>query len=91
MVISKSLLPYLSTGLELLKTAIEKAGYTDKIEIGMDVAASEFYKEPKYDLDFKTKDKDDSGYITGAQLGDLYHSFIKNYPIVTLEDVFDQV
>lgn len=27
-------------GLELLKTAIEKAGYTDKIEIGMDVAAS---------------------------------------------------
>merc|ERR1712119_57397 len=30
-------------GLELLKTAIEKAGYTDKIEIGMDVAASEFY------------------------------------------------
>jgi len=77
-------------GLELLKTAIERAGYTDKIEIGMDVAASEFYKEPKYDLDFKTKDKDDSGYITGKELGDLYHSFIKDYPIVTLEDVFDQ-
>lgn len=32
-------------GLELIKTAIEKAGYTGKIEIGMDVAASEFYKE----------------------------------------------
>jgi len=28
------------TGLELLKTAIAKAGYTDKIKIGMDVAAS---------------------------------------------------
>ena len=27
-------------GLELLKTAIANAGYTDKIEIGMDVAAS---------------------------------------------------
>jgi len=77
-------------GLELLKTAIEKAGYTDKIEIGMDVAASEFYVDGKYDLDFKTKDKDDSGFITGAQLGDLYHSFIKDYPIVTMEDVFDQ-
>jgi len=77
-------------GLELLKTAIEKAGYTDKIEIGMDVAASEFYVEPKYDLDFKTKDKDDSGHITGQELADLYHSFIKNYPIVTMEDVFDQ-
>lgn len=77
-------------GLELLKTAIEKAGYTDKIEIGMDVAASEFFVDGKYDLDFKTKDKDDSGFITGAQLGDLYHSFIKDYPIVTMEDVFDQ-
>merc|ERR1712168_1168819 len=77
-------------GLELLKTAIAKAGYTDKIEIGMDVAASEFYKEPKYDLDFKTKDKDDSAYITGDELANLYHSFIKDYPIVTLEDVFDQ-
>lgn len=27
-------------GLELLKEAIAKAGYTDKVEIGMDVAAS---------------------------------------------------
>merc|ERR1719320_1742689 len=77
-------------GLELLKTAIAKAGYTDKIEIGMDVAASEFYKEPKYDLNFKTESKDDSGHITGRQLGDLYRSFIKEYPIISLEDVFDQ-
>jgi len=79
-------------GLELLKTAIEKAGYTDKIEIGMDVAASEFYvsESGKYDLDFKTKDKDNSGHITGQQLADLYQSFIKDYPIVSLEDVFDQ-
>jgi enolase len=40
-------------GLDLLKAAIEKAGYTGKIEIGMDVAASEFCKDKKYDLDFK--------------------------------------
>jgi len=31
---------FILTGLELLKTAIAKAGYTDKIKIGMDVAAS---------------------------------------------------
>jgi hypothetical protein len=29
--------------LDLVKEAIEKAGYTGKIKIGMDVAASEFY------------------------------------------------
>ncbi len=29
--------------MDLVKEAIEKAGYTGKIKIGMDVAASEFY------------------------------------------------
>lgn len=33
--------------------AIEKAGYSGKIQIGMDVAASEFHRDGKYDLDFK--------------------------------------
>lgn len=67
------------SALELLKNAIAKAGYTDKIVIGMDVAASEFYKGGKYDLDFKSPD-DPSRYISGDQLGDLYKSFIKDYP-----------
>lgn len=65
--------------LELLKNAIAKAGYTDKIVIGMDVAASEFYKGGKYDLDFKSPD-DPSRYITAEKLGDLYKSFVKDYP-----------
>ncbi|XVF50694.1 hypothetical protein PTKIN_Ptkin04bG0122900 [Pterospermum kingtungense] len=45
-------------GLELLKTAIAKAGYTGKVVIGMDVAASEFYdnKDKTYDLNFKEED-----------------------------------
>lgn len=78
-------------GLELLKEAIQQAGYTDKVEIGMDVAASEFYVDGKYDLDFKTKgNKDPSQLLTGQQLADLYTSFTKSYPIVSMEDVFDQ-
>ena len=47
---------------ELLKTAIAKAGYTDQVVIGMDVAASEFYRSSKYDLDFKSPD--DSSRLT---------------------------
>lgn len=31
-------------GLDLLNTAIALAGYTGKVSIGMDCAASEFYK-----------------------------------------------
>ncbi|MCJ0138835.1 enolase, partial [Clostridioides difficile] len=75
--------------LELLKSAIEKAGYPDKIIIGMDVAASEFFRSGKYDLDFKSPD-DPKRHITGDQLGDLYKSFIKNYPVQSIEDPFDQ-
>ncbi|KAJ3310953.1 phosphopyruvate hydratase, partial [Blyttiomyces sp. JEL0837] len=77
-------------GLELLKTAIAQAGYTDKIKIAMDVAASEFYKEGKYDLDFKNPDSDASKHLSGAALADLYQSFINEYPIVSIEDPFDQ-
>jgi len=46
-----------------LKEAIEKAGYTGKIDIGMDVAASEFCKEQKYDLDFKNPNSDKSLWV----------------------------
>lgn len=70
---------FVAVALELLKSAIEKAGYPDKIIIGMDVAASEFYRSGKYDLDFKSPD-DPSRHISGEKLGDLYRSFIQNYP-----------
>lgn len=75
--------------LELLKNAIGKAGYTDQVVIGMDVAASEFFRSGKYDLDFKSPD-DSSRYITPDQLADLYKSFIQDYPVVSIEDPFDQ-
>jgi enolase len=77
-------------GLELLKSAIEKAGYTDKVKIAMDVAASEFYKDGKYDLDFKNENSDSSKWLTGSELSELYQDFAKEYPIVSIEDPFDQ-
>lgn len=78
-------------GLELLKTAIEKAGYTGKVVIGMDVAASEFYGNDKtYDLNFKEEKNDGSQKISGNALKDLYKSFVSEYPIVSIEDPFDQ-
>lgn len=76
--------------LELIKSAIELAGYTGKIEIGMDVAASEFFKESKYDLDFKNPKSNPSEWITSDKLADLYREFVKEYPIVSIEDPFDQ-
>jgi enolase len=80
--------------LNLLTSAIDKAGYKGKIEIGMDIASSEFCKEAdggsKYDLDFKNPNSDKSKWLTGSQLEELYQSMIKEYPIVSIEDAFDQ-
>ncbi|RIB02564.1 enolase C-terminal domain-like protein [Gigaspora rosea] len=54
-------------GLELLKEAIKKAGYTDKVKIAMDVATSEFYEDCSYDLDFKNPNSDKSKYSKLSQ------------------------
>jgi len=72
--------------LNLLKDAINKAGYTGKIEIGMDCAASEFYEEGKYNLGFKSK----SNIITGQELTEIYQKYVDEFPIVSIEDPFDQ-
>lgn len=77
-------------GLQLIIDAIAKAGYTGKVEIGMDVAASEFYKDGQYDLDFKNPQSDKSQWLSGEKLTDLYMEFIKEFPMVSIEDPFDQ-
>ncbi|EJW76031.1 enolase, partial [Wuchereria bancrofti] len=79
-------------GLDLLNTAIATAGYTGKVAIAMDCAASEYYKESAklYDLDFKNPNSDKSQWKTGDQMMEIYQSFIKEYPVVSIEDWFDQ-
>ncbi len=78
-------------GLILLVDAIEKAGYTGKVKIGMDVAASEFLtKDGLYDLDFKEQPNDGSKKLTAQALGDLYKEFVRDFPIVSIEDPYDQ-
>jgi enolase len=81
------------SGLEMLMEATEKAGYLDKVEVGMDVASSEFKVdgENAYDLDFKTSTgKDASLMLSGDELLNFYSSMCKKFPIVTIEDAFDQ-
>ncbi|KAL3228548.1 Enolase 1 [Nakaseomyces bracarensis] len=74
--------------LDLIVDAIKAAGHDGKVKIGLDCASSEFFKDGKYDLDFKNPNSDASKWLSGAQLADLYHSLIKKYPIVSIEDPF---
>jgi len=77
-------------GVELLMSAIEKAGYLDQVKVGMDVASSEFLtKDGKYNLDFKNPGGNQ--VLTGPELADLYKDLANKYPIVSIEDPFDQV
>lgn len=78
--------------LKLIKEAIEKAGHSGKVVIGMDVAASEFYKseDKTYDLDFKSPNNDGSQKKSGQEMLELYKKWCAEYPIVTIEDPYDQ-
>jgi enolase len=66
--------------LNLLMTAIEKAGYKPgrDILIALDSAASEFYKEGKYYID--------GNVWTSDELIGFYASIIDRYPICSIED-----
>jgi len=69
--------------LDLLEKAIAAAGYTKKIAIAMDAAASEFYQKKKRTYAIQ------KGF-TAERLVDHYCALLKSYPIVSLEDPFDQ-
>ncbi|XP_073259748.1 enolase-like [Populus alba] len=62
------------------------------LKIIMDVAASEFYNndDNTYDLNFKEENNDGSQKISGDSLKNVYKSFVTDYPIVSIEDPFDQ-
>ena len=48
------------------------------------------FREGKYDLDFKNPNSDKSKWIDGQELTNLYLEFIKDFPVVSIEDPFDQ-
>jgi enolase len=75
-------------GVELCMEAIRQAGYERQVKLGMDVAASEFLtKDGKYDLNFKGSKPEE---LTGQQLAELYLDLAAKYPIISIEDPFDQ-
>ncbi|TMC85085.1 MAG: phosphopyruvate hydratase [Chloroflexi bacterium] len=68
--------------LKLIVEAIKKAGYEPghDVAIALDPAASEFYKEGKYNL------KGEGRSLDAAALVDLYRDWSGRYPIVSIED-----
>jgi len=71
---------------QLMSEAIEKAGYILGKDIcyGIDPAASEFYKDGRYQL------KKEGLVLSTDELVEFYLNLWKKYPIVSMEDIFDQ-
>ncbi len=66
--------------LDLILQAIEKAGYSGKIKIALDVASSEWYKDGKYIMPKRDKT------VTAEQLIEYYGELTSKYPIISIED-----
>jgi len=68
--------------LRLMMEAIEKAGYEpgEEIFIALDPAASEFYKDGKYNLAVDNK------VVSAKELVKLFVEWTEKYPIISLED-----
>ena len=71
-------------GFKVIIEAIEKAGYVPgkDVSLGIDVAASEFYKDGYYYLDNKK--------LTTSELIAFYEKLVDTYPIISIEDPVDE-
>jgi len=70
--------------IQLILEAIDKAGYTtEQVAIGLDCAASEFYKDGKYHLE---GEGDGGRILTAAEWTDVLATWCSKYPIVSIED-----
>ena len=73
-------------GFELIIEAIKKAGYTpgDDVRLAIDVAASEFYEDGKYNLVGEGRS------LTTEELIEFYEELVNKYPIISIEDPVDE-
>lgn len=73
-------------GFELIVEAITRAGYVPgkDVNIAIDVAASEFYQDGKYNL------KGEGRSLTTDELIDFYEELVNKYPIISIEDPVDE-
>ena len=72
--------------LDLILTAIEKAGFKagDQIGLALDVAATEFYEKDKQGYRFESSSRSSTEMIK------YYADLVANYPLVSIEDPLDE-
>ncbi|KAK9088111.1 hypothetical protein Scep_027193 [Stephania cephalantha] len=77
-------------GLDLVMEAIDRTGYSGKIKMALDVAATNFCIGTKYDLDFKSPNKSGQNFKSAEDMIEMYTQLCRDYPIVSIEEPFDK-
>jgi enolase len=72
--------------IQLILEAIDKAGYTagEQIALGLDCAASEFYKDGKYHLE------GEGLQLSASEWTDMLSTWCDKYPIISIEDAMHE-
>ena len=75
-------LPSNEAALELLTEAIERAGYkpAEQVSIAIDVAASHFHREGRYEL------KSEGRVLSSSEMIDLLERWCAKFPVISIED-----
>jgi enolase len=68
--------------LDSLMSALDVTGYDKEIGIGMDAAASSFFENGTYAIDGKK--------LSGGEMVDFYADLVSTYPIILIEDPFEE-
>jgi len=68
--------------IQMILEAIDKAGYKagEQIALGLDCAASEFYRDGKYNVEAEGQ------VLTSAEWTDVLAGWVDKYPIISIED-----
>ncbi len=68
--------------LQVIMEAIQKAGYTpgSDVKLALDVAATEFFKDGKYNLEGEGR------VLTSDEMIEFYVNLVDKYPIISIED-----
>jgi enolase len=70
------------SALDAIMSALDASGYEEEIRIGLDAAASSFYLDGGYSVD--------GDRLSPGELLDFYAQLVSTYPIVFIEDPFEE-
>ncbi|KAJ2951862.1 hypothetical protein O0L34_g4103 [Tuta absoluta] len=76
-------------GLLFLTDAIKQCGYYGKVDVAINAAAGDMYKDGAYDIDFKNPNSNPQEYFASEKLAEVYLDNTKEFSVASVEDPFE--